>query len=516
MEKSEKLANTAIAAALREGAEYADARIVDRRFEMLELDNGGIQVFDNTRSSGFGVRVLSGGAWGFDCSPLLNESEAKKIGRNAALLAKACSKLRKKKIKLLPVKPFRAYWGAKVKLDPFKVPLKQKVDFLRELSAKAFSFPQVKNLHGGMDFESEHKVFASSEGSFIVQDLLYSAVGYLLNVDNGDGAIPIAFNSEYPPWGWNGNYHGMGYETVNERQLKSGIAASVEKGLSLLSDMKEATTCPTGIIDCIGGLDIHHFAGHPIELDRINGAETNFAGTTFIKTDDLGKLKIGSKLINLEVNGNTVVRHRPKKDFGKYWKYFEIIQNKGDIYSPANYGYDDEGVPAKRLDIIKEGVLLRCLNSRETAQEAGQEYLTASMRAHGWNRPPIIRMHNMHILPGSTSIRKLIESTERGLIIGPPIPGMGAVWEVTQSRDRSKSVAPLGLSWEIKNGKIIRPVKGGIRSYEPLQLWKSVDAVCDEEVSTLDIVRCGKGQPHQSVVTFHRSSIFRQKNGVIE
>ena len=147
---------------------------------------------------------------------------------------------------------------------------------------------------------------------------------------------------------------------------------------------------------------------------------------------------------------------------------------------------------------------------------AGQEYLTASMRAHGWNRPPIIRMHNMHIVPGTTSVRKLIESTERGLIIGPPIPGMGAVWEVTQSRDRSKSVAPLGLSWEIKNGKIIRPVKGGIRSYEPLQLWKSVDAVCDEEVSTLDIVRCGKGQPHQSVVTFHRSSIFRQKNGVIE
>jgi len=516
MDKTRKLTKIALAAAAKEGASYADIRFVSREMELVQFINGSVSGLDKTESTGFGIRVLAHGAWGFDCSNVITETEIKKVAGSAVRLAKAAAVFNKKKVVLLPVAPCEDYWGAKVKIDPFLVTLKQKVALLREIDAKAREISGVKATNAGTVFEREHKIFASSEGSYIVQDLIYSGAGYTLTMTDGTGTMPVDFNSEHEPSGWNNCYLGMGYERVNAENMLNNIGAVAAKGLELLADIKSAKPCPPGIYACLGGLDIHHFAGHPIELDRILGAETNFAGTTFVKASDVGKMQLGSELINLEVNGNTHFKHKPSPDFHKYWKYFDVLQNKGDIYSPANYGYDDEGVPAKRMDIVKKGRLVACLNSRETAFEQGQNYLTASMRAHGWNRPPIIRMHNMHLLPGKTSLKKMIESTENGLIIGPYIPGLGAGNSASQSRDRTKTYAQLGLSWLIKNGKVTRPVVGGVRMYEPLKLWNSVDAVCNEEVIHLDLPRCGKGQPHQSVSTFHRGSILRQKKGVIE
>ena len=82
MDNHKKLTKIAVETAVKAGASYADVRIVSRRMEMLEYDNAAVSVFDNSESVGFGVRVLANGAWGFDCSNIMTESEVKKVSRS--------------------------------------------------------------------------------------------------------------------------------------------------------------------------------------------------------------------------------------------------------------------------------------------------------------------------------------------------------------------------------------------------------------------------------------------------
>ena len=95
-------------------------------------------------------------------------------------------------------------------------------------------------------------------------------------------------------------------------------------------------------------LTIHEIIAHPTELDRVMGYEANYAGTSFIKLADVGKLKYGSKLFNV-----TADRTMP-----------------GGM---CTIGYDDDGVKTQEWPLVREGVLVGLQTNRETAHFMGEK-----------------------------------------------------------------------------------------------------------------------------------------------
>src|SRR5690606_34760600 len=127
----------------------------------------------------------------------------------------------------------------------------------------------------------------------------------------------------------------------------------------------------------------------PLELDRILGDERNFAGTSFVTPDMFGSYRYGSPLLNVTFDPTL-----PEE--------------------LASYGWDDEGSPAERVHLIRDGILERPLGGAISQSRSGLPGV-ANARADNWNRPPIDRMANLNLEPGNASFATLIGSIERGV-----------------------------------------------------------------------------------------------------
>src|SRR5262249_31081982 len=154
---------------------------------------------------------------------------------------------------------------------------------------------------------------------------------------------------------------------VTSLDLPGHAEETASDAVALLS----AEQCPSGVFDLILGgsqlsLQIHESCGHPIELDRVLGHEANFAGMSFLTPDNLRALRYGSPAVNIVADATT--------PFGL-----------------GSFRWDDEGVPAARADIVREGLFVGYMTSRETAAELGLA-ANGTMRAEGWHRIPLIRM----------------------------------------------------------------------------------------------------------------------------
>ena len=95
------------------------------------------------------------------------------------------------------------------------------------------------------------------------------------------------------------------------------------------------------------GLTIHESIGHSTELDRALGYEANYAGTSFLTPDKLGKFRVGSDIVNF--NGDRI---RPE--------------------SLSTCGYDDDGVKTRQFPIIKAGIFVGYQTIRDQAYLIGQ------------------------------------------------------------------------------------------------------------------------------------------------
>jgi TldD protein len=253
-----------------------------------------------------------------------------------------------------------------------------------------------------------------------------------------------------------------------------------EEAVQLLA----APQCPAGEKDLILGssqlgLQIHESCGHPIELDRVLGYEANYAGTSFLTLDKLGAgFKYGSPAVNIVA----------------------------DAFAPGGlgtFGFDDEGVPAQRWDIVREGTFKGYLTSRETAGAVGLERSQGTMRASGYNRIPLIRMTNVSLEPGEGSLEELIADTKDGVFMDT-----NRSWSIDQRRYNFQFVCEAG--WEVKDGKRVRLVKNP--SYQGItpEFWGSCDRVCGlAEWVLWGVPNCGKGEPGQSMGTGHGAAPAR-------
>ena len=460
-------------AAVGAGASYADARAVVRRSQAVATKNGRVDTLNDAETQGVGVRVLVGGAWGFACDARLSAEGARDAALRACAFASAAG--RNGSRPLAPLEARSGSYRTPVDRDPFSVPLDEKVALCLR-AEEALKHPDVKVAQASVRAMGERRLFLSSDGAEIDQEILECGGG-IDAMAVGDDLFQIR---SYP------SQHGgasaqAGWEYVEGLGLEREAPRVAEQAAALLS----ADECPAAITTVVIDaeqmqLQVHESVGHPTELDRVYGTEAAYAGTSFLKTADLGALRYGSEHMNITADPTTA----------------------GGL---GTFGFDDEGVPAAREPVVSEGVLRGFLTSRETAARLGHG-TGGSMRADGWARMPLVRMTNLHLEPGSGSLEELLSDVDDGIFLET-----NRSWSIDDKRLNFQFGTQ--VAWEIKDGRLGRLLRDATYTGVTPVFWGSLDRVAGpEEWRMQGLTNCGKGQPGQHAHVSHGAAPARFRN----
>jgi TldD protein len=457
-----KLSHLVLNEVRRKGASYADVRMVRTEDENLTLTNAVPELIEKSYDFGFGVRVIAEGAWGFASSADLNDKEIVRISRLAVEIAKASARLKKRPVELSPIGRITGSYKTPFEVDPFAIPLKEKIEYLAHLCNLMSKQQGIATTEANMSFRRMWQYFASSEDSRIEQEILQTGAGIYCSAAVGHAARA---KRSYP--GSSGQYECRGYELIPELKFEENAPVIAAQAVALLS----AKECPSGIKDIVLdgshlSLQIHESIGHALELDRVFGSERDFSGVSFATVDKLDNFQFASEIVNVTTDATT--------PFGL-----------------GTFGYDDEGVPAQKVDLIKNGALVGYLSSRETAARIGRKSSGAA-RADGWGNVPIVRMTNTNLLPGDLTLEELISEIDDGIYMETT-----ASWSIDNYRESFQMGCEIG--WEIKNGKLGEMIKDPTYSGTTVNFWNSCDGIANKDFWRVwGTPNCGKGQPAQN------------------
>ncbi len=485
--QTRELAMRALDAARRAGATYADVRISRSRQQALGTRERQITFFNDADTFGFGVRVLAQGAWGFAASRDLNADEVDRVARQAVAQARANSAARQTPVELAPAESVgEVSWTAPARVDPFNVPIEDKVALLLAANEAALKVQGARFVNSFMFFLKQEKTYANTDGAFITQTLYRSFPQMQITAVAPDFSdFQTRESTDVQPMG-------MGYEHVTEARLADNAGRWAEEAVAKLS----AKPIEPGRYDLVLlpshlWLTIHESIAHPTELDRIMGFEANYAGTSFIYpvADYLGKFRYGPEFMNIQGERST----------------------PGGL---SSVGYDDEGVKPDDFLIVKNGVLNDLQTTREQAPWLADWYRQQGkpVRSHGnsyaeeWSVVQFQRMPNVNLLPNAerdVSVDELISGVQDGILID----GDGSF-----SIDQQRYNAQFGgqLFYEIKGGKIVGMLKDVAYQMRTPQFWGSMDMIGGRSTYQLGgSFFDGKGQPSQSNAVSHGAPAAR-------
>ncbi|MCL2063360.1 MAG: TldD/PmbA family protein [Candidatus Cloacimonetes bacterium] len=459
------------------GADYADIRIQRTTQEWIYLEDTSFKQNAQGTIYGYGIRVLKDGAWGFSHSNIFSEEAVKKTTQKAFDIAKFSAKLKKGDgIKLANEKSYIAKYDTPLIKDPFKVPIREKTELMLEISKKMLNYEPIKKTMVYFYSKKEEKIFASTIGTELEINTCFinpMIVAYAFN-ENDNQSRQFDDGGRATGWEW--------IESLDFIKKADTIAqeAITKVNADVLGEEKRRTLIldPNHL-----GLTMHESVGHPTELDRVLGWEADYAGVSFATPEKLKNYQYGSPIVNF-VGDNTLKE------------------------GLATSGFDDDGVPGQKWFIIKDGILNEYGTTRETAPYIGLDYSRGCNRATFYYDQPMNRIPNLYLLPGKNkySLSDMIRDTEDGVYI----QGRGS-FSIDQHRVNFQFGGD--YFWEIKNGKLHRPLKKVLyRSNNP-EFWNACDAICDERYwKPFGVVNCGKGQPNQTAIMTHGASPSRFRN----
>jgi TldD protein len=466
----------AVELAARAGADYADARLVTEESESLTVRNQEMEGIDRSHSEGMGIRVVVDGFWGFAATARTEESEVARTAELAVSIARAASRLPREPVKLAEVEPATATWESPVQEDPFNVSLEEKVSLLMEASRRMQEVKGVSFAEAVLDFYRRRTLFASSEGAAIDQTIVNSGGGIEATAI-GDGemqrrSFPNSFRGHITAAGW-------------EHIPRLGLVEEAERVGTEAVELLQAKDCPSEVTTLVldsgqVALQVHESIGHPIELDRVLRMEEAYAGTSFLKPEDRGKLRYASDKISITADATI----------------------PGGL---GTFAYDDEGVPAERVPVIESGEFQNFISSRETAAVIGDRS-NATMRADGWQNLPLIRMTNINLEPGEGTLADILGDTDDGIFMAT-----NQSWSIDDKRVNFQFGCE--IAWRIKNGKLTEMYRNPNYTGITTEFWGSCDAVGGREEWVLwGTPNCGKGQPGQVARVGHGTSPARFRN----
>ena len=455
-------------------ADYADVRHVRSTTERIGTRNGAVDRIERTDAEGVGVRVRVQGAWGFAAV-----RGAERAGAEAALaraLEVARAQPRGPAFPLADNAPAVGTHDAGLDgTDPFAVSLEDKLDALLAADAAMRVDPLVAVTEAGFFAHREERTFASTDGALCRQRL--GECGGGITATATDGAETQVRSH---PASFRGQVSQAGYEHFAGLELAAHAPRAGAEAAALLS----APPCPDGRTTLVLdgeqlALQLHESVGHAVELDRVLGSETSYAGGSFVAPGDVGSLRYGSPLMNVTADATV----------------------SGGL---GSFRWDDEGVSAQALPIVRDGVLRGFLSSRESAARVGMDRSGGCMRASGFARQPLVRMTNVNLEPGEAgTLEDLIADTPNGVLLDT-----NRSWSIDSRRLQFQFGAE--AAWEIRDGRLGRLLRNPSYAGVTPQFWGSLDAVCSApEWRLASVVNCGKGEPGQLARVSHGSAPAR-------
>jgi TldD protein len=418
------------------------------------------------------VRVFVDGALGFAAG-----NEIENIGavvRQAYDIALASRTFLRIAKKLDDKKPAQGQYKTPMDIDPFTVPLAEKLELLQTCERNirsvwdSYHFTTEMRFRTGLnlDFRSDAVIFADTDGSYIEQDFCQGTANIAATVISDSDTQTRKYI----------NVVRGGYESIVAMDLPRRAFDIARESAAII----EAPDCPSGEYDVILTprqmfLQIHESVGHPTELDRVLGSEAAYAGRSFVEPADLDKpLIYGSELVNIVA----------------------------DAHCPGGLGtftYDDEGVPAQCITLIDKGRFAGFQTSRDNAPVIGRNSGGAGL-SDGWRNLPIVRMTNINMLPGDKTMDELIAGIDYGFIFDE-----NKSWSIDDLRINFQFACE--IAHEIKDGKRTGKVfKNPIYSGKTTEFWGSCDGVGNKDTWELvGVPNCGKGQPGQMMRVSHGS-----------
>jgi TldD protein len=394
----------------------------------------------------------------------------------ALKIAKASSKAKGKEILFLYASPVVDRYQTPISIEPFGVTPETKLNLLLKADEIIRRNKNVKISEAFMGSYKTGKTFASTEGSYIEQEIVECGAGISATaIEESEVQVRSYPNS------FRGNFATQGYEWIEKLALPDKAEKIAEEASQLLSAKPCPSKTTTLILDSSQlALQIHESIGHPIELDRILGTEASYAGTSFLKPEMVGRFKYGSERVNI----------------------FADATCPGGL---GTFGYDDEGVKAQRVPILSQGILVNLLTSRETAHHLDKES-NGTMRADGWNRIPLIRMTNINLEPGEWTLEQMVADTEEGIFLAT-----NRSWSIDDKRINFQFGTEIG--WEIKDGKLGEMVKNPTYTGITPNFWNSCDAIANRDHWEMwGTPNCGKGEPGQIAHVGHGAAPARFRN----
>lgn len=444
------------------GAQYTEARWMDLQYQVQSATNGNVDVSEGF-SSGLGLRVLVDGKWGFASHDVLDLDVAA-LARSAVGLAKvqpAAARL----TELAPAPAASGTYVTPCEVDPFEVPVERKVELLRAIHRTMLErSSEVVETNQRMEFRKERTWLLTSAGTRIDQTVVISGLNFGVTVERDGKQADRSFPYH------NGHFEGGGFEVVERLRPLESAERCVTEALDLLGAVPVEEEVTTVILDpTMVGTVLHETLGHPIELDRVLGDESDNFGSSFLKRRHMGSFQYGSPIMNVRADATI----------------------PGAV---GSYGFDHEGVPAQGVQIVRDGVFQGFLTSRESGQAIGS-VSNGTARASSWNRIPMVRITNLVLEPGDSSFQQMISEIEHGIYV--------ETWKATDIDDKRLTFSFMGeRGWRIRAGKLAEPLLHPVIYGETPTFWARCTAIggADESFMT-GILGCGKGLPWQFVPT---------------
>ncbi len=461
------------------GAHYVDARWYPREdSNSLFMWNGNLKENSFSSQSGLGVRVLYNGAWGFSASSDLSNPDG--IFGKAFENARIASERVTFPVRLAEKEAVTDSFSSPSEIDPFTVGLDEKVAFLQKMDA-ALNQAGVAQRASAMKFVRKQIIFMDSEGSEIEKNIIEVFPSLMVRGIDKDGGMQ---GRNYLP-GRSGP--SRGWESLDEKLFLENADRIVRE----LNQLLVADDAPNGKMSVILMPDImylqtHETIGHALELDRILGYELSFAGGSFVRLEDFGKLQYGSEKLTVRADA--------------------LVPN-----SPGSFGYDDDGVPAQDNLLIDKGLLVGAITGRQMAEEANAkakkrifEGSSGANRATSFYRVPMERMTNINIDPGTDgNLDDIIAKTEYGVVMDGD-----KSWSIGSNREQFHFACHIG--WLVENGEKKAVVKNPTYRGETVPFYNNLSAVGDESTWHVHFVdNCGKGAPNQIMQLGHGVPICR-------
>jgi TldD protein len=483
-----QLSDAALARCVELGVEHADVRIERIRSQHLRLRNGRPEGSSDSEDTGFAVRVVHDGSWGFAASVDLDVPEAVRVAEQAVAMARLSRPLSTERVELAPepVYPGATYVSS-YEIDPTTVPDADKAALLAEWSRDLLAAAGVDHVDAGVYAVKENTHYADTAGTSATQQRVRIQPDItLVGIDPETGSFDT-MRTIAPPAG-----RGWEYLAGSPSGADSGWdwAAELAELPELLRERLAAPTVQAGRYDLVIHpsnlwLTIHESVGHATELDRALGYEANYAGTSFATFDKLGSLRYGSDLMH--VTGDRTVEH-----------------------GLSTVGFDDEGVAAQRWDIIAGGVLVGYQLDRNMARNNGFARSNGCAFADSALHVPVQRMPNVSLQPvaGGPTLEALVDAAGDGLyVVGDKS------WSIDMQRYNFQFTAQ--RFYRIRGGKLAGQVKDAAYQANTTDFWGAMSAVGGQGTYLLaGAFNCGKGQPGQVAAVSHGApaALFRGIN----